>query len=645
MSRRLFSPAQFGSNLLRIALCAIVFTHGIYRYHEGTLPVLGRLLEESGFPHGTGYFLACCVNLAETIGASLLALGILVWPLCLVLSLIYFTGIVIFHWQAGFFVVGPGTGGWEYSALLITCLVTVAWDNRNNRWWPFVANGRHGEFMGHSSKVKQKRIVMIALVVSITTTFTGVLVQTAQAEQSIPAYAGALRRAVVFENDPGSNLSLTERMERWKVPGISVSIIDNCKIVDRHGFGITRRGGVEVQSDTLFQAASVTKPVAAFAALRLVDQGLLSLDSDVNGELRSWKVPASPLLEGHPVTLRGILSHSAGLIPGGYGGYSHGESVPTLIQTLNGVGPARPKSVRVAYEPGSDWRYSGGGYLVAQLLMTEKTGKSFETIVRDEVLIPAGMISSTFAEPSASQNVASGHVADGTMVPGGWHVYPELAAASLWTTAPDLANFGLAALKAVREEPDAQLSPVLASQMASAHVGPRSLGFVVGGKGKARHFGHDGTNEGYNSSLILYPETCQGAAIMANSDNAKPLIAELLRSIADTYHWPDSMPSVVMKRKAHNPVVAARFKGTYTFTDIPGVAPFSIISAKDGSLTFDRGDGHSEPLYASSDGLIGPDSGIIIKANSPANGAAETITYSRIGGHGTAEAKRVKPKP
>lgn len=497
--------------------------------------------------------------------------------------------------------------------------------------------------MGHSSKAKQKRIVTKVLVISFMTAFFGVLVQTAQAEQGIPAYANTLRRAVVFENDPGSKLSLADRMERWKVPGISVAVIDNCKIIDSHGFGITRKGGIEVQSDTQFQAASVTKPVAAFAALRLVDQGLLSLDSDVNAELQSWHVPASPFLEGHTITLRGILSHSAGLIPGGYGGYSRSEPVPTLIQTLDGVKSARPKPVQVAYVPGSDWRYSGGGYLVAQLLMTEKTGKSFEKIVHDQVLVPTGMTRSGFAEPSTSENVASGHVADGTMVPGGWHVYPELAAASLWSTAPDLARFGLAVMQAVRKEPNAMLSPALASQMATANVGPRSLGFEVGGEGKARHFGHEGTNEGYNSSLILYPETCQGAAIMANSDNAKPLIAELLRSIADTYHWPDTMSSTVMKRNRQSPTPAARFQGTYGFTDISGVAPFKIISAGDGSFTFDRGDGHREPLYTSSEGLVGPDSGIIIKAISPANGPAETITYSRIGGRGAAKAKRVEP--
>lgn len=489
--------------------------------------------------------------------------------------------------------------------------------------------------------VKQMRTAMRVLAVSIAAVFHGGLVQAAHAEQAVPAYANTLRQAIVFENESGGHLSLADRMGRWKVPGISVAVIDNCDIVDRHGFGLTRKDGAGVRSDTLFQAASVTKPVAAFAALRLVDRGLLSLDSDVNAELQSWKIPASPLLDGHPITLRGILSHSAGLVPGGYGGYSRGDPMPTLIQTLDGVPPARPKPVRVEYAPGSEWRYSGGGYLIAQILMAEKMDKSFEEIINSEVAVPAGMTRSGFSEPSGSVSVASGHVADGSMVPGGWHVYPELAAASLWSTATDLANFGLTVLEAVREAPDATLSPALASQMANAHVGPRSLGFVVGGEGKARHFGHDGANEGYNSSLILYPETCQGAAIMANSDNAKPLIAELLRSIADHYHWPDTMPSTVMKRDQQDPAVAAKFEGTYRFTDIAGVAPFKITSAKDGSVIFDRGDGHREPLYVSNDELVGPDSGIIIKAISSQDGAAEVITYSRIGGRGTGEAKRV----
>lgn len=463
------------------------------------------------------------------------------------------------------------------------------------------------------------------------------------AQPPTPAYATALRQAIAFQGVRQDRLSLSARMARWNVRGLSVAVIDNCRVVDARGFGMTREGGIAVRGDTLFQAASVTKPVAAFTALRLVDQKSLSLDSDVAAALNGWKPPVSPPLKDHPVTLRGILSHSAGLVPGGYGGYTRGEPLPTLLQTLDGIAPARPKPVQLAYTPGSDWRYSGGGYLVAQQLMIERTGQSFDQIVRKQTLDPVGMRRSGFLEPStdADANVAAGHVADGSMVPGGWHVYPELAAAGLWSTADDMAAFGVAAMKAVRHEQEALLSVRLADQMATAQIGPRSLGFVTGGKGRARHLGHDGTNEGYNASLILYPETCQGAAIMANSDNAKPLIAELVRGIADTYNWPDAMPSAMMEPAAPTPAVIERFRGTYRFTDIADVAPFKIIGTEAGTFLFDRGDGHQEPLYPSVDGLVGPDSGIVIRALAPADGPAQTVSYARIGGRGAAAAQRV----
>lgn len=133
---RIISLQRLGPDLLRLVLCAIVFVHGMYRYDEGSLPIMGKLLELSGFPKGSGYALACVVNLVETFGAVFLALRIMVWPLCAAFSVIYFTGIIIFHREAGFFVVGPGSDGWEYSALLITCFVAVAWENRSSRYWP-----------------------------------------------------------------------------------------------------------------------------------------------------------------------------------------------------------------------------------------------------------------------------------------------------------------------------------------------------------------------------------------------------------------------------------------------------------------------------------------------------------------------------
>jgi CubicO group peptidase (beta-lactamase class C family) len=412
------------------------------------------------------------------------------------------------------------------------------------------------------------------------------------------------------------------------------------------GAGATQLGGPAIRADTLFQAASISKPATAFAALRLVDSGVLTLDDDLRPRLRSWTIPDSPLLAGHPVTLRGILSHSAGLIPGGYGGFEQGSRVPTLIQTLDGVAPARPKPVAVAYTPGTAWRYAGGGYLVAQLLMTEATGQPFAKIMRDQLLKPVGMSRSGFEELSAvAAGAARGHIADGTMVPGGWHIYPELAAAGLWSSAPDLARLALAVMDAERRAPGAILSPAMATEMVEAEIGPRSLGFIVAGEGRARRFEHGGTNEGYNAMLIAFPETCQGAAIMANSDNAKPLINEVLRAIADSYQWPDRMESAGIGGATLTPQIVERFVGTYRFGKLPDVAPFRIVATGASGLMFDRGDGHTEPLFASSEGLFAPDTGVLIKAVGPEARVADTIIYARLGGSadGT-EAKRVIPK-
>lgn len=458
-----------------------------------------------------------------------------------------------------------------------------------------------------------------------------------------PDFSNGLRPAIVTEGAAPERLAIADRMARWRVPGLSVAIIENCRITSVRSFGVTRAGGAPVHADTLFQAASISKPIAALAALRLVERGVLDLDADVAARLRGWTIPASPLTQGHPVTLRGILSHSAGLIPGGYGGYPRGGPIPTPIQTLNGTPPAQLRPVRVDYVPGSAWRYSGGGYQVAQLLMTEAAGRPFPDLVRDLVLTPARMTRSRFGEPPAGARVASGHNADGRMVAGGWHIFPEYAAAGLWSTPTDMARFAIAVMAANRGRPNAILGRAMTTEMLEAEIGPRSLGFVVEGEGRARQFGHEGANEGYNSMLLAFPETCQGVALMANSDNAKPLMYEVQRAIADAYGWPDPMTSATQLGTAFTPAILERFAGTYRFTGL-NVPPFQIVRNDAGSLTFDRGDGHSEPLLASPDGLFAPDSGVLIRALTPDAGQAETITYGRIGGRGPAEAQRVPPQ-
>ena len=245
---------------------------------------------------------------------------------------------------------------------------------------------------------------------------------------------------------------LTEAMADYHVPAVSIAIIRHGKIAWSRSFGTLSIGGPPVTADTLFQAGSISKPIAATAALHLVQQGKLSLDGDVNSFLTDWKLPPSSKAEGKVVTLRELLSHTAGTNVHGFPGYAAGDSVPTILQVLDGTPPATNSPVRVESVPGKQWDYSGGGYVIVQQMIVDATGKPFTEVLRDTVLRPYRMTHSSFQQPlspDALRNAAMPYQADGTPIAGGPHTYPELTAAGLWTTATDLARFLLFTQKAL----------------------------------------------------------------------------------------------------------------------------------------------------------------------------------------------------
>jgi CubicO group peptidase (beta-lactamase class C family) len=231
--------------------------------------------------------------------------------------------------------------------------------------------------------------------------------QTSPPDEAIRRVQDGLPRAVIIRGEPVPKLA--ERMAELEVPGASVTVIHNGKIEWAHGFGVTRVGGPPVTTSTLFEAGSISKPVAAMAALRLVESGKLGLDADVNQYLKRWKVPDSEFTRNRKVTLRQLLTHTAGLTVGGFEGYSAGAAVPNVIQILNGMGPANTPPVVVDFQPGSRYRYSGGGYTVLQLLLEDVTSMPFPKLLQQSVLSPIGMTSSTFEQPLPRQrlNVAA----------------------------------------------------------------------------------------------------------------------------------------------------------------------------------------------------------------------------------------------
>ena len=329
--------------------------------------------------------------------------------------------------------------------------------------------------------------------------------------------------------------ALLALLAEHRLPGLSFAVIGGGQITCARGYGFADPARqVPVTADTLFQAASISKCLTALAALRLVDPGRLTLDEDVNERLRSWKIPASEFIQSERVTLRRLLSHQAGINVHGFAGYATGQPLPTLIQVLNGTLPANNSAIRVNAIPGTQPRYSGGGYTVLQQLLTDVTGQPFGDLMQEIVLQPLGLTASAFAQllpVSLEKLAATGHDKNGQPIPGGAHSYPEMAAAGLWTTPSDLAKFALGIQDALAGQPGAILTPALAREMLTVQAGVYGLGPSITGHGLARKWFHSGRNAGFDALLLTEVETGQGVAIMTNANVNSQVINEILQAI------------------------------------------------------------------------------------------------------------------
>jgi len=335
--------------------------------------------------------------------------------------------------------------------------------------------------------------------------------------------------------------TLAARMEALHVPGAGVAVIHDGQIEWARGFGVMRVGGPPVTPDTLFQAASISKPVTAMAVLHLVEAGKLSLDADVNQYLKSWKVPSNSFTGKKAVTLRELLTHTAGMTVHGFPGYAEGAPVPALVQVLNGEKPANTPPIRVDTTPGTIWRYSGGGYVVVQQVVLDVTGQPFPKFMRDTVLGPLGMSRSTYEQPLPKERLgeaATPYRGDGQPVVGGPHTYPEMTAAGLWATPSDLARYAIEVQKSLAGTSNRVLSVAMVRQMLTPGLHNQGIGLGVGGSPQHRFFEHGGANEGYRCNLMAY-NSGDGVVIMTNGDNGGEIAQEIQRRVAREYGWPD----------------------------------------------------------------------------------------------------------
>ena len=330
-------------------------------------------------------------------------------------------------------------------------------------------------------------------------------------------------------------------MTRFNVPGISIAVIKDFSVVWSGASGLAdAESDTPVTTDTMFQAASISKPVAAMLSLKAVQEGRFGLDQDVNTILKSWKLE-SPLLADRAVTPRMLMSHTSGTGDAfGFPGYAPGAPLPTIPQILDGLPPSNLRAVRLERAPLTGYEYSGGAVMIQQLALMDAVGKPFDELAREWVLDPIGMSSSTFEQPLSEERAlraARAHGPTGARMGDAWHVYPEQAAAGLWTTSRDLAKFAIEVQLAVAGKSTRVLSQAMAREMITpVGVGPFAVGFEMSKDGEGWYFSHGGGNWGFQCYLVAHVAKGYGAAIMLNGGNGS-LIRELLRLIHQEYRW------------------------------------------------------------------------------------------------------------
>ena len=369
-----------------------------------------------------------------------------------------------------------------------------------------------------------------------------------------PIHFVAVRQAAATA--PGSITDaayMEQLLKKFSVPGVSIAVIQDFKVALAVGYGVADvETGAKVMPNTMFQAASISKPVAAMASLRAVQDGRFGLDQNINTILKSWQLPEGEFTKGGPVTPRSLMSHVSGTGDAfGFPGYAPSAALPTLPQILDGTKPSNLRAVRLERAPYTGFEYSGGGVMIQQLALMDAIGKPFAQIAKEWVLDPIGMTDSTYEQPlPAARHGQAARAHDGKGMRRGdpWHVYPEQAAAGLWTTATDLAKFAIEVQLATAGRSKKVLSPATAREMITpVGVGPYAVGFDVSKQGEGWYFAHGGSNWGFQCTLVAHRVKGYGLVIMTNGDNGGALMNQIRQLIQREYRW-DALDQPIPRR-------------------------------------------------------------------------------------------------
>lgn len=360
----------------------------------------------------------------------------------------------------------------------------------------------------------------------------------------INAIENSLIKNIQIKGDSLQKFNIQERMDYYKVPGVSIAVVENGKIKWAKGYGYANtETGTKVDVNTLFQAGSISKPLAALSALKLFENDSLELNKDVNYYLKDWQIPENKFTETEKVTLEKLLTHTAGMTVHGFPGYQQTDEFPEIIDVLNGNG--NTAKIIVDTIPGSIWRYSGGGYTVMEKIVEDVSGVTLDEYMSKNILLPIGMKNSTFLQPITNEwqnNISAAYDNDGQLINGLWNNYPEQAAAGLWTTPSDLAMYCIEIQDIIQNKKNGVLTKETVEKMLTKHKNEWGLGPSLKNEKDSLIFGHGGKNEGFTNDMKAFVYNGNAIIVMTNADNGVKLIPEIRNAVSNYYNWSLNQP-------------------------------------------------------------------------------------------------------
>ena len=417
---------------------------------------------------------------------------------------------------------------------------------------------------------------------------------------------------VKFLDEPENFRTIANKMTKYKIPALSLAVINDGKIEWAETYHNSSFSEQNLNDSSIFQAASLSKPVTFFAALRMDTAGKINLDENIENYLLSYQLPQGKQTAKNPVTFRNIFAHTSGITSGGYQGYAKDLAIPTDVAVLKGGNGVNSPAIEVISTPNEKLAYSGGGYTLAEVALQDVFNEDFSNIMNEWILLPIGMENSEFTQPlqvTDSNKVAKGYTSNGTVLDAGWRNHPEQAAAGLWSNATDMAKFLIEIYKGYQGESEVFSKPEIQSILNQEREG-HIYGLIVDKSETGFAITHYGGNAGYRTGMTIDLNTGKGLVYLINSDNGGALGNELLLSASHLYNW-NHFKRVSVKRNQLDSELLKQLRGEYKWNNQVELSISFNDETNQISLHFPNGDAYELiPINGEELSFINPNNGV-----------------------------------